>query len=108
MEVAGRPARQDVLGNWSIYYDPTTDLEKQNIQLPEVTVKPSGENYWHQAGKQFGDFVKDAAYFVPGLGVGMNLYDAYNAEMEGDHVKAAILGGMSVLPMLGKASQFGL
>jgi hypothetical protein len=52
--------------------------------------------------------VKDAAYFAPGLGVGMNIVDAYNAEMEGDHAKAAILGGMSVLPMLGKASQFGL
>jgi hypothetical protein len=47
MDISGKPAYQDALGNWSIYYNPNQNLEDQNIWLPEVSVKPSGENYWH-------------------------------------------------------------
>jgi hypothetical protein len=90
------------LGNWSIYYDPTTDLEQQNIQLPEVTVRPNGENYFHEAGKEFGNLVKTGAYFSPGLGTAMFGYDTYKKAEEGDWGGAALNTAFMALPYVGK------
>lgn len=89
-------------GNPTMYVPITKQSEEINVYTPEVTVTPkdniSIEAAIDKGRKTAFENIKEAASYTPVVGDAMDVSDAVYQATQGNYGKAAILGGLALLP----------
>lgn len=89
-------------GNPTMYVPITKQSEEINVYTPEVTVTPkdniSIEAAIDKGRKTAFENIKEVASYTPVVGDAMDVSDAVYQATQGNYSKAAILGGLALLP----------
>lgn len=89
-------------GNPTMYVPITKQSEEINVYTPEITVTPkdniSIEAAIDKGRKTAFENIKEVASYTPVVGDAMDVSDAVYQATQGNYSKAAILGGLALLP----------